>query len=162
MKTFYTIILIDSDKNVVNYFQSYDNIISRKIVEKDNAKKFFEKAHAVACLEQFYKTSTTNKSKLFENKLEEFKANNSNCTFEISSNEINDIVHKIQININNEKFYLRGVDKDTKVFLLTKEIKYTYEYFDYEQLKSDCKFCFEEKLFTNSQITILNCYVGEI
>lgn len=162
MKNFYTIVLIDSDKNVVNYFQSYDNIISRKIVEKDNAKKFFEKAHAVACLEQFYKTSTTNKSKLFENKLEEFKANNPNCTFDISSNEINDVVHKIQININGEKFYLRGVDKETKVFLLTKEIEYAYGYFNYEHLKFDRNFCFEEKLFTNSQITILNCYIGEI
>lgn len=123
---------------------------------------FFEKSHAEACLVQFEKTSKTNKSKLYENKFEEFKANNPNTELIIISNKCIEIVHKIEININDEKFYLRGHDKDSKVFLLTKNVEYAFGYYDYEYLKEDCKYCVQEKLFTNSQITILNIYVGEI
>lgn len=155
MSKIFHIGLFDENDNVLNWFQSYDNIISKKVIDEGSAKVFFEYAHAQSCVDQFIKTSKNNKSKTHENKWEEFLEKYPLHTIKIMSNECNNVFHIVEINLNGENSYLKFLNKESKELTLTKNIKEAYEYIDYEKLKEDCKFGYQEKFFTNSQVTVL-------
>lgn len=154
MKIF-NICLCDVDGNVLNWFESYDNIITGRFVEKINSKVFMKLDHAKNCVEQFMKTSKNNKSKTHENKLEEFKEKFPYSTFVVIETEVENVIHYIGINIDRTIVYLKELDKDNSQYKFTKNVEDAFQYTDYEMLKLDCKYCFEKKYFTNSKTEIL-------
>ena len=41
--------------------------------------------------------------------------------------------------------YLKSIDKNTSEISYANDIEDAYQYTDYENLKEDCKYCFEKK-----------------
>lgn len=154
MSTIYNIGLFDSNDNCVNWFESYNNIITGRFVEPVSSKFFFHLDHAKNCVDQFIKTSTTNKSKTHDNKLEEFKERFPNSTFKIIETEVENLYHIIEINVDGKIIYLKSIDKNTSEISYANDIEDAYQYTDYENLKEDCKFGFLQKFFTKSQVKV--------
>lgn len=155
MSKIYNIGLFDSSDNCVNWFESYNNVITGCFVNRMSSKFFFHLDHAKNCVEQFMKTSTTNKSKSHDNKLEEFKERFPNSTFKIIESEVENLHHIIEINVDNNTVYLKDLNKNNCECSYTNNIEDAYQYTDYEHLKEDCKFGFLQKFFTNSQVKVL-------
>lgn len=152
------------NENYRKYFQNYATLTDPNIIiQKENARMFFDKGSAKECIENIIRTMKNNKSKrgsFHKNKFERFVFENPSFRkFEIEEVKFEEVYFTIQLDDGGNFIWLFGIENDN-ISYAGDEIK-AYKFRNYDDVKYSIKILKKKYEYTNSEIFVKHNYIKE-